>query len=214
MKRTMKTMTTMKKYAACLASVMLVTFAACSDDDVQGNQNNMDAAVEVDAAIQSDADIDAAVAIDAAPQPGTATDVSFNLESSSAFSIDLTAMIATPGTIDGHDLLVTKKSGVGPYIALGTGVTGVNVGHDAGFHDVDTAPATGYQDDSQTVLIGSSWIAGGSGATGFDVTGDVYVLHLADGTYAKVQVLSAKASVVHLMCYRQADGSTNVSTAQ
>ena len=41
---------------------------------------------------------------------------------------------------------------------------------------------------------------------------NVYVLKLADGTYGKVEVLSAAGGVVHVLCYHQPDGTTDIAT--
>ncbi len=45
------------------------------------------------------------------------------------------------------------------------------------------------------------------------MTENVYVLALPDGTYAKVEVLSAKGGVTEILCYRQEDGSRDITTA-
>jgi hypothetical protein len=82
---------------------------------------------------------------------------------------------------------------------------------------VTTAPATGYAADDPSkdiYVIGSSWRNGGTGTTGFVMTKNVYALKLADGTYAKIEVLSAKGGEVHILAYRQAKvGSTDLTTA-
>ena len=109
--------------------------------------------------------------------------------------------------------LYMAHDGPGPNLKLGPGVTGVNLGAATDYHDVDTAPADGYAaDDGTDFVIGIGFMDGGSGETGFIMTENVYVLKLADGTYAKVEVLSAAGGVVHVLCYHQPDGSTDIAT--
>ena len=108
--------------------------------------------------------------------------------------------------------LYMAHDGPGPNFKLGPGVTAINLGADADYHEVSQAPADGYEADDSSYVIGTSFIAGGEGSTGYDMTENVYVLTLSDGTYAKVEVLSAVAGVVHVLCYHQPDGSRDLST--
>lgn len=101
------------------------------------------------------------------------------------------------------------KTGAGPWITLGDGVEAINLGSTDAFVDVVQAPDTGYDPDPD--LIGDTWKTGGAGETGFDMSDNVYVIHLADDTYAKVTVTSAKAGLIMLEAFHQADGSTDLA---
>ena len=103
----------------------------------------------------------------------------------------------------------------GPNMKLGPGVTAQSLGSTQDFHAVDEAPADGYLTDdpgSEVYVIGDTWRAGGAGATGFIMSENVYLVKLADGTYAKIEVLSAQSGEVHVLCYRQAGGSRFIGT--
>jgi hypothetical protein len=208
----------------CLGlSALLFAFflAACSDDDgTHTNQNNNpdatvndDATTQHDGTVEVDADVepDATEEQDASVEPGQATMLTVHLHDANQWSLFLDTMTLTAGTETGHHLLVTKDDG--PYITLGDGVTGVDMGNTQDYHDIVEAPETGYVGDDPDPLIGWGWKAGGSGPTGFDMTENVYVIKLADDTYAKVEVMSAQAGDVEILCYRQGDGTRNIATA-
>ena len=142
---------------------------------------------------------------------GTAVDVTLLLHS------DQVKLVLHSLQVQGVDVtdfdLYMAHDGPGPNLKLGPGVTGVNMGSGTDYLDVAEAPADGYvADEGTNYLIGTGFIAGGEGSSGYDMTENVYVLKLADGTYAKVEVLSAAGGVVHVLCYRQPDGSRDLAT--
>lgn len=104
----------------------------------------------------------------------------------------------------------------GPNMKLGPGVTAQSLGSSQDYHAVDAAPAGGYLADdpgNEVYVIGDTWRAGGEGATGFIMSEDVYAVKLADGTYAKIEVLSAQSGEVHVLCYLRSGGSRFIGTA-
>jgi hypothetical protein len=197
--------------------------AACSNDNNGGmNENNdpVDATVETDGTIEKDAGFqeDAEVGDDAEveddgdiDEPGEATVLTVNIHDASQWSLFMDTMTVSEGAGSGYHLLVTRNSG--PFITLGTEVNGVNMGNEQGYHDITEAPEEGYVGDDPEPLIGWGWKAGGSGSSGFDMTENVYVLALPDNTYAKVEVISANQGIVDILCYRQEDGSLDITTA-
>ncbi|MBN2493965.1 MAG: hypothetical protein JXR96_05185 [Deltaproteobacteria bacterium] len=111
--------------------------------------------------------------------------------------------------------LYMAHDGPGPNLKLGPGVSAVNMGHESDYHAFDEAPEDGYlADDPENAdfVIGTRFITGGSGETGFVMSEDVYALKLADGTFAKVEVLSARAGIIHVLCYWQPNGSRDIAT--
>jgi hypothetical protein len=103
----------------------------------------------------------------------------------------------------------------GPNMKLGPGVTAQSLGSSQEYHNTDEAPADGYQGDdpgNEVYVIGDTWRDGGSGTTGFHMSENVYAVKLADGTYAKIEVLSAQSGEIHVLCYRQADSSRFIGT--
>ena len=147
---------------------------------------------------------------------GTATDVQLGLHSNQVkillASMEVVGMEATE-----WDLYVDHDapSDGGPNMKLGPGVTAQSLGSSQDYHAVDVAPVDGYLTDdtgNEIYVIGDTWRAGGSGTTGFIMSENVYAVKLADGTYAKIEVLSAQSGVVHVLCYRQAGGSRFIGT--
>jgi hypothetical protein len=68
---------------------------------------------------------------------------------------------------------------------------------EANLYMADDAPADGYRSEdtgNQVYVIGDTWRAGGAGSTGCIMSEDVCGLKLADGTYAKIEVLSAQSA--------------------
>lgn len=194
-----------------LALVVGVGLVGCGDDDGGTTQ---DAAVH-DAALGDGSVPDGQVDPDGSVSTGEASDITVDLHSANMFAyklVDLTAHADYTGT--DWDFSVTKAMPNPPTFLLGPGVTAVNLGSTTAYHDVNEAPETGYDDDDPNAIIGISWQDGGSGTTGFQVTGNVYVLKLADGTYGKVEVISAQSGMVVVRAYRQADGTRNLATAE
>jgi hypothetical protein len=113
--------------------------------------------------------------------------------------------------ITDYDLVFARVSGQGPTGYLGNGVTAVNAGNEIPFESFNEAPGEGYAADDTEPVIGSSWNDGGSGQEGFDANGNVYVLKLADGTYAKIAVTGAKNGKATADAYHQPDGSSDLN---
>ncbi len=190
--------------------VLLLSVAACGDDDGDSPDAGEADAAAVDGGLTPDGE----VLPDGGTSTGEATELTVDLHSSNQYAYDLSELLTLPGyTGTDWDVSVTNAMPNPPTFLLGPGVTAVNLGGGAGFHDVTEAPAAGYDDDDPDAIIGIAWQDGGTGATGFEVTGNIYVLMLADSTYAKLEVLSAQQGVVTVRVYRQADGTRNLSTA-
>lgn len=103
----------------------------------------------------------------------------------------------------------------GMALALGPGVTGLNLGASRAFHDVERAPADGYQTDApaqNSYVIGNGFATGGNCEQGYTMSWNVYVLKLSDGTYAKLQVQSALRGVMQIWAFRQANGGDDIAT--
>ena len=156
---------------------------------------------------------------DTEPEPdipvlaGVGTKVVFSIHNAAGQQgLDLTEMQAKDDISGGFDVLVSK-SGAGPVILLGDGVTAQNLGNGSAFDDVDEVPADNYAADADGApVIGASWRDGGSGQTGFTMTSNVYAIKRTDETYAKMMVLSAKGGNIEVVFFYQPDGSTNVAT--
>lgn len=192
----------------------LLLLAGCSDDSTPADAGT-------DGPVAAEAGTDALVPDTSADQStgaGTATDVKLGLHNNEV-KIVLADMSVVGKEATTWDLYMSHNDPVDqlPHLELGPGVTAQNLGSTQTFHEVDTAPTTGYEADdpaNQTYVIGSTWRNGGSGTTGFIMTKNIYALKLADGTYAKIEVLSAQSGEVHVLAYRQAAvGDTNLKTA-
>jgi len=192
------------------AAVLVLLAAGCGDDS--GN-TTPDASAPDAAPPDAGALTDGQVSPDGSVTTGEASDLTVDLHAANLYAYQL-ADLSTQADYTGTDwdFSVTKAMPNPPTFLLGPGVTAVNLGSATAFHAVTQAPDTGYDDDDPDPIIGISWQDGGSGTTGFQVTANVYVLHLADGTYAKVEVLSAQEGKVVVRVYRQADSTRNLAT--
>jgi len=147
---------------------------------------------------------------------GAATDVQLGLHNNQV-KILLDAMEVVGMEATEWDLYMDHDAPAdnGPNMKLGPNVTAQSLGSSQDYQAVDAAPAGGYLADdpgNQVYVIGDSWRAGGEGSTGFIMSENVYAVKLADGTYAKIEVLSAQSGEVHVLCFRQADGSRFIGT--
>ena len=205
------------------AAMLLI---ACSNDDDTTPDLGTDGPLATDAGLDTSVDTTSsdASASEASADSfhssgvGTATDVELGLHDNKVKIVLATmAVVGTEATE--WDLWMNHNDPVDhlPHLELGAGVTAQNLGNSDTFHEVDTAPTTGYEaddPDAEIYVIGSSWRNGGSGGSGFIMTKNIYALKLADGTYAKIEVLSAKSGEVHILAYRQSTpGDTNLATA-
>ena len=125
-------------------------------------------------------------------------------------------VVADPLAQD-YDLYVAHTDG--PTFELGSHVQAINLGNEHGFHEIDELPPEGYAADGEDIselIIGTSYRSGGVGSTGYIMSENIYALRLDHGegvySYAKLEILQARAGVVHVLAYHQADGSTNVLT--
>ena len=88
-----------------------------------------------------------------------------------------------------------------------------SLGSDFDFHEESEAPVDGYTADTdETLVIGQSFQVGGDGTAGYTMSEDIWIILLADGTYAKVEFLSAKSGVFEILAWLQTDGSRYIAT--
>ncbi len=212
-------MTATTRLITALAAAALL-FGACSNDDPDDPTDTAaadDTAAFVDTSVGEDTGTPADTSAGGDTDGGAVeagAQVAFSIHNATGQQcIDLAEMTAKDDTSGYYDLLVSK-SGAGPVILLGADVEAINLGHDRAFDEVDELPADGYApDEGGDLVIGKSWRTGGAGRTGFTMSNDVYAIKRPDGTYAKAQVLSAKAGVITVVCYYQPDGTRSVATA-
>ena len=184
----------------------------CSDDS-----SSSDSAVpEKDNGVDVQVTEDSAPKVDQAQATGKATDLQLGLHDNKV-KVVLSTMTVVGQQETTWDFWVSHGDPVdgGPQIVLGTGVTAQSLGDTKAFHDVTAAPADGYTADdeaSKKYVVGATWRNGGEGTTGFSMSKFVYILKLADGTHAKIEVLSAKSGEVHILAYHQPDKSTDLTT--
>jgi hypothetical protein len=118
--------------------------------------------------------------------------------------------------VENFDFLFQRKH-PGPFIKLGPGVSGLNLGNEKNFAEVVSAPTAGYitdegdNPDEGTMVIGRDWYSGGQGSSGFEMSNNVYLLKLADGSFAKIMVNFAKKGEVIIDAFRPVDGSADIS---
>ncbi len=118
-----------------------------------------------------------------------------------------------------YDIYVSHLSG--PTLELNDHVQAVDLGNAKGFDEIDEAPETGYASDGEGVenmVIGIGYRSGGTGSSGYIMTGNIYVLKIDNGTrgvtYAKIEVKQAMNGEVHVLAYWQPDGSRNIATGE
>lgn len=104
---------------------------------------------------------------------------------------------------------VMQKLHPAPIVYLGPGVQAVNLGPDPDFDATSTAPDSGYSTDEPEPVIGRNYKSGGSGSTGFEMTGNVFVLLHPDGSHSKLSWVSAAAGVVTINAYHS--GTTDLT---
>ena len=199
-----------------LFSLTALLLTGCGDDSSTPDLGS-DGPVAGEAGLDAQTP-DAGPSADQSTGAGTATDVELGLHDNTV-KIVLSTLTVVGKEATEWDLYMSHNDPVdqNPHLELGPGVTAQNLGDTKTFHEVDTAPTDGYAADdptAQTYVIGSTWRNGGSGGTGFIMTKNIYALKLADGSYAKIEVLSAQSGVIHILAYRQSTvGDTNLKTA-
>lgn len=134
------------------------------------------------------------------PTAGPCAEVTFDLHSSPQVYVVLEDMQAHSTPPEAYSF-VMQKLHPAPIVYLGPGVQAINLGPDPDFDGTDTAPDSGYASDDPEPIIGREYKSGGSGSTGFDMSGNVFVLLHPDGAYAKVSWTSAVAGVVTVDAY-------------
>jgi len=205
-----------------ILACVLFSSLGCSDDvaptpDVTGVLDKGTADLGAADKPAADKGVLEASPIDQAMATGKATDLKLLLHDN-LVKVVLASMTVVGKDETTFDLSMTHGDPVDklPHIELGSGVTAQNLGSTTTFHALTAAPTTGYAADDPTksvYVIGSSWRGGGSGTTGFVMTKNIYAIKLADGTYAKIEVLSAKGGEVHILAYRQPKvGDTDLTT--
>ncbi len=197
--------------------LLMLSLTACSntDDEESGTDDDDDTTTDDDddddTASDDDDDDDTTADDDDDDDlvAGTCTAMEFDMKANDSGQVFLTFadMTAHYEDITEYDIVFAKVHGQGPTGYLGTGVTALNAGNEVPFDDFSEAPEDGYAEDGEEPVIGHSWQNGGSGPEGYDCTGAVYVLTLADGSYAKFTVTRAKDGVVTMEAFHQADGS-------
>ncbi len=152
-------------------------------------------------------------------EEGTPYLLKIHMHSPAATKIYFSTM-SVIGDIDATDYEVYVSHLSGPSFELGSHVQAVNLGNTIDFYSIDEVPETGYASDGEGVenmVIGTGYRSGGEGSTGFIMSENVYALKIGDGnggfTYAKIEVMQAKAGEVHVLAYRQPNGSRNVATS-
>ncbi|MCK5796774.1 MAG: hypothetical protein KAI47_06320 [Deltaproteobacteria bacterium] len=206
-----------KAFAPLAMLALVAAMTGCSDDSATTDTGvSQDLLVDASGIELSTGDLPTADT-GAGESSGTAnkaTDVQIGLHNNKV-KIQLATMTVVGEQETTWDIYMAHDDG--PNVYLGTGVTGQNIGHAKTFHEVDLADDTGLVADDTTnspkkLVVGTSWRDGGAGSTGYHMTKDIYVVKLADNTYAKFEVLSAINGEVHVLCYRQADGSKDLKT--
>ncbi|MBT3221413.1 MAG: hypothetical protein HN348_20200 [Proteobacteria bacterium] len=210
--------------ATLICSIVLGVGCSPVEDDTQAPEEECDGFGELvddecvcdQGYIQDPADVTSCIVNDVESGDGIATDVQFGLHSNEV-KILLFDMSVLGEEADDWDLYISHDDPVdaGPHMVLGDGVTALSLGSADDYHDVTEAPETGYEADDPTnddYVIGSTWRDGGAGSSGFSMSENVYVVKLADETYAKIEVLSAKSGEIHALCYLQPDGTQDITT--
>ncbi len=101
----------------------------------------------------------------------------------------------------------------GPILALCPDTTAYNGGNLVAFDDVTAAPTdvTYETDGTDTYVIGNSWLDGGTCASGWTCNGNIYFLHLSDGSYAKLEVVFGQGGTMTVQAFRDVEGGSNLT---
>ena len=148
-------------------------------------------------------------------QEGTATIVECYIKPPNNCWVDMATMEPADTEVEGYDFKVGHCAPKNPCIFLHPDCGAINLGNEQDFHEVDEAPESGYQYDSgDDLVIGDTfWTERLNGE--FEMSENIYVLKMADNTYGKIEVLSAKRGTVRILCYRQPEeGNRDISTTE
>ncbi|PIE17565.1 MAG: hypothetical protein CSA65_08440 [Proteobacteria bacterium] len=163
---------------------------------------------------------DSSLADDGATQGGTPTTLTTNIKSMVSY-VDLHTMKVhaqtDPEVKSGEiEFYTTHLAAKTPGLLLHSDVGAINLGAAKSYDQVVEAPATGYvKDDLQTgtYAVGKTWWTSKDEAKHvFVMSNNIYVLALPDGSFAKIQVMSAGSGKIVVRCFRQANGSRDLRT--
>ncbi|PKN44266.1 MAG: hypothetical protein CVU59_12090 [Deltaproteobacteria bacterium HGW-Deltaproteobacteria-17] len=117
------------------------------------------------------------------------------------------------GTLESCDFGFIDDELNGPKIMLCPDTTAYNGGNGTAFLDVTAAPTdvTYEADGVDTYVIGNSWLDGGTCADGWTCNGNIYFLHLSDGSYAKLEVVFGQGGTMTVLAFRDVDGGSDLT---
>jgi hypothetical protein len=117
------------------------------------------------------------------------------------------------GTLESCDFGFIDDELNGPKIMLCPDTTAYNGGNEVAFIDVTAAPTdvTYEADGVDTYVIGNSWLDGGTCADGWTCNGNIYFLHLSDGSYAKLEVVFGQGGTMTVLAFRDVDGGSDLT---
>jgi len=197
------------------------SLAGCSDDSgPTAADASLDLAAAPDSATADRGSAREKGAADQGSSAGTPTVLSTNIKSMVSY-VDLASMKVLAETSSEvkagtYDFYTTHVAASTPGLLLGAGVTAANLGNTQGYDDVTEAPASGYAKDDLTAgtyAVGTTWWKEKDPVNhSFVMSKNIYVLKLADGSYGKIEVLSAGQGTITLRCYHQPDKSTRLAT--
>jgi hypothetical protein len=155
---------------------------------------------------------------------GEDTDVVVNIHAGKVYvriSDYQNSIVNTDIDLTNCDIIVDHNDD-GPNFVLCYQTSALVLGNDQLFHDVLEAPldATYLTDDGTDYVIPNvqsdpdAWTDGGAGEDvgGYDMTQNIYILHLGDGSYAKMEVVHAEGGTVTTKFYRDPEGGNNLRT--
>ncbi|MBU1240306.1 hypothetical protein KKF84_15990 [Myxococcota bacterium] len=117
------------------------------------------------------------------------------------------------GDLPSCDFGFLDDEAAGPRILLCPNTVAYNAGNAEDFLDVTVAPDdVTYESDAGTdYVIDNTWLDGGSCATGWTCNGNIYILLLQDGSYAKIEVTYGMGGTVTVMAFRDIDGADDLT---
>jgi len=135
-------------------------------------------------------------------------------EGSGQAFVDLSTMTVVNEDTDVYDFVMVNEMPNPPSIYLGPNVVAQNLGDADSFLEVVESLEDGFlEDDENGSVIGTAWESGGSGASGYEMSNDVYLLKLSSGRYGKIMVTSAKQGKITLDAYATETDSLDLTCA-
>jgi len=221
-----------KLFTVGLLFAISLFVVACDDDSSSNNNtNNVNNANNVnnvnnvinpeicDDTVDNDLDGDTdCVDTDCAEDPACAVDareafeLTISLHDTGVQKMNLRDKIAG-GDLASCDFGFLDDEVNGPRILLCPDTTGYNHGNETDFYDVTAAPTdvTYETDGDGTYVIGSSWVSGGTCAAGWECNGNIYILHLQDDSYAKIEVVYGLGGTVTVLAFRDVAGGSDLT---